>query len=635
MQTKVMVVDDNQDIRNLLATWLRQVGYEVVLAEDGIQALDLFERERPTMVYLDMLLPKKNGIEICKMIKENPKTKNIPIVMMTAVYKGMQFALEAKKSGADQYIEKPFQNDKILEITHNLIGPPEVQVIDEISYVDTTVSQKEITLEGDLLMVNFAQILQNILAKKLSGELRIKNESAIKSIFFLDGRPLYTASNQITDRLGITILKKGLITKAQYDDAVRMMQESGGTLKIGQALIQLNYLNEFELSNTLKEQYLRIMLSIFKWESGEYKFINASGIREQSDALETPIKSIVLTGITECYTATRVKKELPSLDVVFALTKDGIDFMQEHTGDTTIKNFLRKIDGQYTLRELMNENPEQSDEISINIYAGYMAGYLSIRETRESLREIEDSAHSITPEMILKKYKAVHEQNYYQVLGVDSKADTKDIKKAYFKLAKLYHPDKFLGEEYKQHKEKIDDVFNKISQAYRVLTSVSKRNEYEKTMSTPKEDRETIEQYTRVRNAEMRFIEGKAAYQRARYDEAIEALKWAIDLNPDESEYQKYMGLCFMRKYDSAEPQFKQSEQYFTRALELRDKDPELYFLLGQYMKLKGNESAALEKFKSAVRLKPDYHEALREIRLFEMRSEKNKKKSGGFFKKS
>jgi len=265
MTTKIMVVDDNQDIRNLLATWLKQVGYDIVLAKDGAEATETFNRERPKMLFLDMLLPKKNGIEICKTLKSAPDSKNVPIVMMTAVYKGMQYATEAKKNGADYYIEKPFQNDKILDLAHKLIGPPEIQMIDEISIVETTVASKDIELEGKLKDTNFATLLKNIHLKKLNGELRIQNGTAIKSVYFLDGLPIYTASNQISDRLGITVLKKGLITKNQYDDAVRYMQQSNGSIKIGQALILKEYINEFELAITLREQYKTIIITLFSW----------------------------------------------------------------------------------------------------------------------------------------------------------------------------------------------------------------------------------------------------------------------------------------------------------------------------------------------------------------------------------
>lgn len=627
MSTKIMIVDDNNDIRNLLATWLKQVGYDIILAEDGLTALDKFEKEKPKMLFLDMLLPKKNGIEVCKEIKNHPNGGKTPIVLMTAVYKGMQYALEAKKNGADVYIEKPFQNEKILEITHKLIGPPEIEITDEISFVETKAGDKEIALEGALNEVSFPVLLITINRKKLTGELRLRFGTAAKSVFFLSGRPLYCASNQISDRLGITVLKQGLISKEQYDDAVRLMQQSNGSIKIGQALIRLGFITDYELTFTLREQYRKILISLFQWTEGNYTFIKSENIIEQNDALNTPFNDILLQGLEESYTFSRVEKEIGNLDTIFIATPLGMESLQLGKLKDKYKKVFGLIDGAKTIRQLMNSDPEKGEENIMAVFAIYMCGYIAIKEVM-SADSSSGESHSITPDMIVKKSKDLQNQNYYQILGVDSKASTNDIKKAYFRLAKLYHPDKFRGEEYKDLRKNIDEIFNKISQAHKVLTSVSKRSEYEKTMSTPKEDQETIQKFTKIRNAELRFIEGKAAFQRAKYDEALEALKWALQLNPDESEYHRLMGQVFMSKYLPSQPEFHNADEYLKKAVQLRNSDPENYFFYGQYKKRIGDLEGAYTLFKKAVELRPGYHEAIREIRLYEMRTDKQKKKS-------
>jgi CheY-like chemotaxis protein/curved DNA-binding protein CbpA len=628
MSTKVMIVDDNNDIRNLLATWLKQVGYDVLLADDGAAALDMFSREKPKLLFLDMLLPKKNGIEVCKEIKMDPDGAKTPIVLMTAVYKGMQYALEAKKSGADVYIEKPFQNEKILEITHKLIGPPEVEITDEVSFIETKAGDREITLEGNMSGASLPVLLVTINKKKLTGELRLRYGTAAKSIFFLSGRPLYSASNQISDRLGITVLKQGLISKDQYDEAVRLMQQSNGSVKIGQALIRLGFLTDYELTFTLREQYKKILISLFQWTEGDYAFLKSDNIIEQNDALNIPLNDLILQGLEESYTFIRVEKEIGNLDTIFMATPTGMESLQTGKIKEKYKKAFGLIDGTKTLRQIMNDDPEKGEENVMAVYALYICGYLAIKEVRSFDTE-QGEAHSITPEMIIKKFKDLPDQNYYQILGVDSKASTNDIKKAYFRLAKLYHPDKFRGDDYKDLRKSIDEIFNKISQAHKVLTSVSKRTEYEKSMSTPKEDQETVQKFTRVRNAELRFIEGKAAFQRGRFDDAMEALKWAIELNPEESEYYRLMGQIYMSKYLPSQPEFLKADEFLKKSIKLRNNDPENYFFYGQFKKRIGDHDGAFTNFKKAIEFRPGYHEAIREVRLYEMRADKQKKKGG------
>jgi len=332
---------------------------------------------------------------------------------------------------------------------------------------------------------------------------------------------------------------------------------------------------------------------------------------------------------------TRIKEEMKTLDTVFILTQTGKSYLSSEKIKLNHKNALKTVDGNKTLNEIISDNPEKGDETVINLYALYLCGFLAIQEIKDTqTSQGSGEGHSVTKEMIVKKFNSLQDLNYYQLLNIDSKADTKEIKKAYFKLAKLYHPDEFLGDEFTPYKDKIEEIFNKISHSYKILSSVSQRREYEKTMSTPKEDRETIQQFTKIRNAEMRFIEGRAAFQRAKYDEAIKALQWAIDINSEEAEYHRYMGMAIMRKYGPGNQLFFEAESNLLKSLELQPEDPQTLFWLGQFYKNSDKNDHALKYFKQSVEIKPDYHEALREIRLFEMRGDKTKKK-GGLFKKN
>lgn len=105
--SKVMVVDDERDIRRLVSFTLKRHGFEVVEAEDGVAALKLAERERPDLILMDVMMPVMNGYEASRKLKENEKTSGIPIVMLSAKSQlaEVQAGLE---SGAARYICKPF-----------------------------------------------------------------------------------------------------------------------------------------------------------------------------------------------------------------------------------------------------------------------------------------------------------------------------------------------------------------------------------------------------------------------------------------------------------------------------------------------------------------------------------------------
>ncbi|MDH3964654.1 MAG: response regulator [Deltaproteobacteria bacterium] len=105
MGEKVLVVDDEFEIRDLLSRFLTEEGFEVILASNGEEALELAERENPHVILLDIWMPGFSGIETCKRLKENEKTRFIPVIVATALWDTYEEAVEA---GAEDFVTKPF-----------------------------------------------------------------------------------------------------------------------------------------------------------------------------------------------------------------------------------------------------------------------------------------------------------------------------------------------------------------------------------------------------------------------------------------------------------------------------------------------------------------------------------------------
>lgn len=111
----VLVVDDEPEIRQLVERTLAAKGYAVELAADGAEALEKAERLVPDLVLLDAMLPRVHGFEACRRIKASERTRDVPVVMMTAIYRGWRFAQDARDSyGAVDYVEKPFRHEELL-----------------------------------------------------------------------------------------------------------------------------------------------------------------------------------------------------------------------------------------------------------------------------------------------------------------------------------------------------------------------------------------------------------------------------------------------------------------------------------------------------------------------------------------
>ena len=104
---KVLVVDDERDISDIVAFNLRREQYDVLTALDGESALVVAQREQPDLILLDLMLPGMGGLEVCRRLRAEPRTSQIPIVMLTA--KGEETdAIVGLAQGADDYVRKPF-----------------------------------------------------------------------------------------------------------------------------------------------------------------------------------------------------------------------------------------------------------------------------------------------------------------------------------------------------------------------------------------------------------------------------------------------------------------------------------------------------------------------------------------------
>jgi DNA-binding response OmpR family regulator len=111
----VLAVDDEPEIRQLVQRTLVGKGYAVELAVDGQEALDKAEALVPDLVLLDAMLPKVHGFDACRRIKASARTRHVPVIMMTAIYRGWRFAQDARESyGAFDYVEKPFRLEDLL-----------------------------------------------------------------------------------------------------------------------------------------------------------------------------------------------------------------------------------------------------------------------------------------------------------------------------------------------------------------------------------------------------------------------------------------------------------------------------------------------------------------------------------------
>ena len=112
-KAKVLVVDDNLQNLELILAYLEDIDCQTLSAEGGQQALEIIENQMPDLVLLDVMMPKISGFEVCKKIKNNPKTQQIPVIMVTALNEIGDIE-RAIASGTDDFLSKPVNKWELL-----------------------------------------------------------------------------------------------------------------------------------------------------------------------------------------------------------------------------------------------------------------------------------------------------------------------------------------------------------------------------------------------------------------------------------------------------------------------------------------------------------------------------------------
>lgn len=154
-RVKILFADDEPDILDIISYNLEKEGYEVIVAKDGQQALDLSKVHQPDLIILDVMMPNKTGIEVCNLLRQMPDFKDTPIVMLTALNDETTH-VKGLDSGADDYISKPISPKILISRLNALLRrtqkEPEQKfikvgdmVIDPVRFI-VTIQETEVSL---------------------------------------------------------------------------------------------------------------------------------------------------------------------------------------------------------------------------------------------------------------------------------------------------------------------------------------------------------------------------------------------------------------------------------------------------------------------------------------------------------
>ncbi|NQV33295.1 MAG: response regulator transcription factor [Phycisphaeraceae bacterium] len=159
-KNRVLIVDDEEDIRELVELYLGRDGYDILACETGEQALEIVRTESIDLIVLDLMLPGISGLDVCKRLKANRKTESIPIVMLTAKGEDAD-VVSGLELGADDYVTKPFSGKvlaaRVRRILKRIDADDQEMPVIEIDNLVIDPARRDVRFKGQSIKLTFTE----------------------------------------------------------------------------------------------------------------------------------------------------------------------------------------------------------------------------------------------------------------------------------------------------------------------------------------------------------------------------------------------------------------------------------------------------------------------------------------------
>lgn len=433
--------------------------------------------------------------------------------------------------------------------------------------------------------------------------------------------------------------------------------------KPGAILVELGFISPHDLVAGVKEQVKEIILSLFTWRDGRYLFDDGPLPSSDIIPLQMSTGNLIIEGIRGQDWQV-VRKSLPPLRTKLRPAADPPFLFQGEDIEQDQRSILSLIDGDKTIEELCSLSGlgdfntlkaiyallalkmadkgavKTEQEMKFARAAVQKAVAAGRQKPAEKPREQEPDTETVAPvltrQMIQEALVSMKNQDHYQMLGVARSATPMELKKAYFKLAKVYHPDRHLEAEMSDMKETLESLFTGIHNAYEALKEPEqRRNDDEAPAPTAQYEEKRPEEYVenyaeKARRAAAYFEAGMKDFSVGNYWGAAESFAWAARLDPVKSAYFYHYGISLTR----IPRRRHEAEENLKKAIEIDPLRPEYHLELGSLYLHSGLKRKALDVYNDALRQNPASDKLREAIKAAGGTAQKEKEGEAGLFKK-
>jgi len=395
-----------------------------------------------------------------------------------------------------------------------------------------------------------ADLLMGLKLSGKTGTLKITSEQVEKNIYIDEGQPVFASSAPEVVSI-VDLLVGGCRITSDGGKRVRSIARASGK-KEGAVLVELGFLRASELPQAVQTQTEMTIRKAFRIVEGSFEFSEGSLPIRDIIRLRLSLADIIYQGIKTIEDTGYLERVLPPLDAVLSPSADPFDLYHDISLDAGDEKVLLLVNGQNNIRDILDRS--LLDRFS-TLKALHV--FLSARIIEPGTEEIPDmlsleeavseivSDHDFLAEVDSLSMRC-EDMGHYEILDVDSGASEREIKRAYYRKVKRYHPDRFFALDHEDLKNKLSRIFSRLNQAYSALS----RNQIDTALHGGDARQRPASELAR-----MKFEEAEMDYRAGRVERAISLFAQSVHLDGTKAHYRYGYGIALrqMKRYKEAE----------------------------------------------------------------------------------
>ncbi len=457
--------------------------------------------------------------------------------------------------------------------------------------------------------------LRDIYVGRRSGVLQFSRGGETLSVHFVRGHILHGESGIHEIHLGELMVDRGLLSPADRAHAAAVVDKT--KKRLGSVLVELGILDKGQLQDVLALHVREILLRAFTWTEGKYAFWERPEVlpSEYDITLKLSTGEMILEAARSLTNADAVRKSLGNADRRLVLSTDPLLRFQKITLTPADGFVVSRIDGQTTARELLKIIPLPPEEIERSLFGLLCTGVVEYLPTEipEAPLEID-----VLRREILEASKDLGRKTHFEVLGVPRYAPESLIRGAYLRLVKRYHPDAHHHAELADLRDRIDQLFSRVRDAYDTLRNPQARAAYEERLAQaarpapPPPTPRPVDPEEEARRLEEILVRAEERFKERKFWEVVGLLEALVPLAHGRLNHRARLLLA--QTYFKNPHWRREAEAEILGVLEEDPENSDARFALGEMYRDRGMRDKAIEAFREVLQARPKHKGAATEL---------------------